>query len=506
MRLASTVDDSAVYTIPIMFIVFHLGEPVGTGSNFSDSTLYRQVDELNKAYRGGSQTYPSPNTRIKFVLASKTPDCQSTAILRADASQVPYYAERGLILFSSIQPIDDFSSRIPTIYKTVNAMDGVIPIYIYHKVEGLYGFATAGGSVVMSGEAIKYQDVNWPFYVLAHEIGHVLNLKHTFEGGDATNCPPNNNPEMDGDGVADTDPHKQNEPNSCGTDPVADINSCTGRPFGRIGLNMMSYGCRRNQFTPGQITRMRTFLRDNLPLLVHSIFTQPINPQELVNPTACKPVLNQPSSNQSLGGINKVEFANLSKTSGSFPNAIFYDYSCIYSAQVTSGQTYPLTITGYGTFGRAYIDYNGDGVFNEETELVMNFQSSDASNQFTATQSITIPATAQLNQRLRLRVMFDLGSTPPTACRLPGDAVKGSGEVEDYGLMIVAPTCQTIQAGLWSDPSIWSCGHVPTLSEVVHLYHTVTIPEAFHAYAKHVSYHVSAPMKIENQATLRLGN
>jgi hypothetical protein len=506
METSATVDDSTVLIVPIMFIVYHLGEPVGTGSNFSDATLYRQVDELNKAYRGGSTLYPGPDTKVRFVLATKTPDCQATGILRVNASQVSYYAEKGLVPYSSQYPIEDFLKLVPTIYRSVGAIDGVIPINVYHKIEGLYGIAGTGGGLSLSGEAIVYQRPDFPFDVLAHEIGHVLNLKHTFDGSTGDNCPINNDPEVDGDGVADTDPHKQIEPvNACGTESVETINSCTGRPFGLIGLNMMSYSCRRNQFTPGQIRRMRTYLVNNLPALINSSFAQPTKPQDFINPMACLPTLTKPSSQFSLGGINSVQFAGFTKNSGAYPTALFYDYSCIYAIQVVSGQTYPLTITGYGTFGRAYIDYNGDGIFNEETELVMSIQPPSASTQFTATRQVTIPSSALTNQRLRLRVLFDMGSNPPTACRLPGDPVNGSGEVEDYSIVVAAPACQTTQNGIWSDVSIWSCGHVPTLTDAVQLYHTVTIPNAFQAHAQKISYYTASKIVVNSNATIQFG-
>ena len=89
-------------------------------------------------------------------------------------------------------------------------------------------------------------------------MGHVLFLHHTFQGGDDNvNCPPNANPFTQGDEVADTDPHLKDRPLLvCATESEATINSCSGRAFGRIGRNIMSYGCSKYIFTPGQIARV----------------------------------------------------------------------------------------------------------------------------------------------------------------------------------------------------------------------------------------------------------
>jgi len=90
-----------------------------------------------------------------------------------------------------------------------------------------------------------------------HEVGHALNLYHTF-GVFGGNCNPESNPCTQGDQVADTPPTTTNE--SC------NVTECTDA----IIQNYMDYTpekC-RIMFTQGQIERMRDEIWNGLPYLV----------------------------------------------------------------------------------------------------------------------------------------------------------------------------------------------------------------------------------------------
>ncbi|KAM3507434.1 hypothetical protein MY10362_001755 [Beauveria mimosiformis] len=80
-------------------------------------------------------------------------------------------------------------------------------------------------------------------HIATHEVGHWLGLIHTFEGG----CDVNN------DYVADTPAMKMNY-STCNKT----IDSCPDMPGNDAVNNFMSYGDCISEFTPGQVTRMKS--------------------------------------------------------------------------------------------------------------------------------------------------------------------------------------------------------------------------------------------------------
>lgn len=131
----------------------------------------------------------------------------------------------------------------------------------------------------------------------------------------------------------------------------------------------------------------------------------------------------------SLGfGITNVTFNTINKTSG---NAVegYSDFTCDQTT-VNAGQTYTFSAThGSPTTHNcaAWIDWNNDGVFNPNTELIA---SSSSSNSTTA--SVVIPSTAVLNTLLRMRVIADYDlNADPTPCDHPG-----YGQCEDYTVIV----------------------------------------------------------------------
>ena len=88
--------------------------------------------------------------------------------------------------------------------------------------------------------------------VLAHEVGHWLNLIHIW-GGDTFSC-------TDSDGVSDT-PNQEFSSGSLNTyDPppaFPKYDACTNIYPGVMFMNYMDYSSARNIFTKGQVTRMR---------------------------------------------------------------------------------------------------------------------------------------------------------------------------------------------------------------------------------------------------------
>lgn len=134
--------------------------------------------------------------------------------------------------------------------------------------------------------------------------------------------------------------------------------------------------------------------------------------------------------------IDNVTIGNFSNTSST--NAIYTDYTDLIVGTFQAGQSYAISLTpGYSGFSyneyfKMWIDYNGNGTFEEPAELAF-----DGGGPTTATEtgSITIPSGC-IEGSTRLRVgMAYVGTfgtgTPPTSC-----GAYDYGEVEDYCVVL----------------------------------------------------------------------
>jgi hypothetical protein len=326
-------------------------------------------------------------------------------------------------------------------------------------------------------------------YLLSHEVGHVLSLLHTFEGSDGTNCPLNATPQTQGDAVPDTDPHRAGDFGNCNPNQ---FNNCVGRVFGPLVYNNMNYGC-GDRFTAGQVTRMRSFIQNAMPMLANNIFLTAPTVAEALTPVSCTVGVGLTSSQGWIKGIERFRLGGIDRVSGSNPyyDGYYQDFSCSDKTTLTAGQSTTLAIHAQYVYGyrKVYIDFNNDGILNETNELVVNATPFGG----TSLHTITIPTTAVTGTYLRLRVVVDEGSTPPTACYLPGNMNYGAGQVEDYGLLIqsTVPPCTsmvTVKAGAWTDPTVWSCNRVPVASDPVSIGHIITVPASGLVRARRVTF------------------
>ncbi|HRN48074.1 MAG TPA: M43 family zinc metalloprotease, partial [Niabella sp.] len=84
-----------------------------------------------------------------------------------------------------------------------------LPLNSY--ISGYANLPFSSGVSGTDGAVLNAQIVNGTSSTLSHEMGHAMGLLHTFEGGDADNCPPVESEETCstmGDLVCDTDPVK----------------------------------------------------------------------------------------------------------------------------------------------------------------------------------------------------------------------------------------------------------------------------------------------------------
>lgn len=426
------MDMTTNHVIPVMFVVYHLGEPVGSGTNVSEADIQAQLTQLNNRFAGVGATPAGTNARLQFTLAQRTPACQSFGgIVRVNASAVPDYASTGIV-YGDFTVENQLRKLTPAYSSGTADSRQFITIHLVNKMIGASAYASFGGDIVCD-----YRQMG----ALTHEMGHVFFLYHTFEGSETDTpgvfvCPPNANPEKDGDRVTDTAPHKLDDQCQGGGNDTH-LNTCTGQPFGSILYNFMSYSC-GNRFTLGQLTRMRTALYTVMPGLIGSPYLTPPQPQEVLRPVSCSIATGQPTG-QYTTGLSRVRFGNLDHSSGEAPlhEGHYTDFSCTRKTIVTAGATYSLITNSRSVNRRAYLDYNNDGVFDENTERIHTGASNGNFGVEEVRGLVTIPVTAVQHTYLRLRVVADPGTSLPTACLLPGHAAYGPGEVEDYGVMIL---------------------------------------------------------------------
>jgi hypothetical protein len=166
-------------------------------------------------------------------------------------------------------------------------------------------------------------------------------------------------------------------------------------------------------------------------------------------------------------GINHVVFNTIDKTTPNV-NPGYSDFTAI-STNVAKGQTYTLTLTGWGytQYFKVWFDWNLNGSFadaNEEFTVGTNGVST-----YPVSCSILIPATATTgNVRMRVRSNYTSASQP-VAC-----GVVEYGECEDYTLNVVVPTSvwNGSTSSDWNTAGNWNPATVPTAS------YNVTIPSA----------------------------
>ncbi|MEP7128039.1 MAG: PKD domain-containing protein, partial [Chitinophagales bacterium] len=142
---------------------------------------------------------------------------------------------------------------------------------------------------------------------------------------------------------------------------------------------------------------------------------------------SCTPVTTQPSTGF---GIFKVKMNEIDKISvGSSPEG-YQDFSCSDFTHLVAGDPVQLTInTGPGKSEdlRVWLDYNGDGVFNETNELI--YQDNAVINVHGGI--IYTPTTAVLNVPLRMRITDDKNVNT-----ISGSCYSSQfGQTEDYSVI-----------------------------------------------------------------------
>lgn len=251
--------------VPLAFHVFHTGEALGSGTNLSNAQIYEAIKHLNDRFSNADNDPSSTTTNIKFVLATRTSNgtCQE-GIMRFNYGNNSNYVANGTRMYTN-QPGIDYS-----VLANASRWDDnqVYNVYVVNTIQGATGYATfpVGGPHFNDRIVMRANVLNSGVFV--HEMGHAMNLFHSFEGSNGTDCPTQANGCGSGlgDCVADTPAHiKDHVPDNV----ITSLNICTQQNDSSFKVNAMTYNIANYMkcFTPGQALRMETafdVLRPNL--------------------------------------------------------------------------------------------------------------------------------------------------------------------------------------------------------------------------------------------------
>ncbi len=258
------------YTLPVVVHIIHNGG----AEQLSEAQVQQGIDHLNAAFANTLPYDPDTgvNTQIQFCLAQTDPDGNLTGGITYTQS----------ILTAGGATADQIAELIrwePDTYINIWVVQDICSVTGGNFCDEIAGYAYGPAWQGSFNDGIYVEAADFGFSpavsaVLAHEAGHYLGLKHTFDGG----CL-NNNCLTDGDYVCDTPPDNSTayipcdeEINSCTTDTDSGYNFDLNDKI----WNYMDYsGTCRTGFTSGQAQRMQYMLENPRSVLLSSSACQP---------------------------------------------------------------------------------------------------------------------------------------------------------------------------------------------------------------------------------------
>jgi PKD repeat protein len=262
MKSYNVPKSGATYVVPVVVHVMHKGEAVGTGSNISEVDINQGILQLNERFRkipGSLGDGNGVDVDIEFALAVRDPNGNCTnGIVRVDMTGNSTYMNFGVRAQTS-NGITDAALKATSRWNTLEYYN----IYLVSEIDdnecgfGIQGyayFASAHGQSYDGMVQLGCKFAQSGNTTLTHELGHAMNLYHTFEGDNNGNsCPSNTNCSSQGDRCCDTPPHIRSASNC-----VTGTNSCDGGSSKELFIhNYMDYSsdaC-QSEFTADQKAR-----------------------------------------------------------------------------------------------------------------------------------------------------------------------------------------------------------------------------------------------------------
>jgi hypothetical protein len=261
------IPKGVIYKIPIVFHVLH-----NNGiENISDEQIYNALEILNRDFRklnADTATVQSDfvgmpsDVEVEFVLATKAPNGTCFKGITRTSSPLSYQGDDGNAQVNAIRNGND-------VYQQSWPGNRYLNVFICGEIGGAAGYttnpATWSATSMTNGIWILHDYVGsigtgstGASRALTHEVGHWLNLDHTWG--------PNNNPGNASSCSSDDD--VEDTPNCIGvTACLLNANTCNSvNAYWNYDVrdnveNYMDYSYCSKMYTPGQTARMRAALQ-----------------------------------------------------------------------------------------------------------------------------------------------------------------------------------------------------------------------------------------------------